>query len=222
MKILLKTIFAAAIASAFVVPMASATIQNPDPINLGSDTGAELFKPLGRYFFGSEIQDTAATFTQTIFGFYFEGTDPTNPTNRIALIGPGSHNTNPTQGAIVDLADSIVYDSNTFTTKSTFSSLDKPIGFFYELPDLNNFVIYSQSSLNNGQDLFAVFPLLSDPSVSVLGVQVGDNAGGFTTLAYEAVANVAPVPTPSALALIMTSFLFIRFWGSRKKLTQTN
>jgi hypothetical protein len=215
MKKFIKTIFAATIASALVAPMASATILNPDPTKFSSDTGAELFNPLGNVFFGLEFQDIAANFTQSIFGFYFDGTDPTNPANRIALWGPGSHNTDPSQAAIVDLANSTVYDANTFTIKGSFSSLDKPIGFFYELPEFNNFVIYSQSSLNNGQDLFAVFPLISDPSVSVLGIQVGDNAGGFTTLAYEVVANSVPVPAPGSLALLMSWLVFIRLWISR-------
>lgn len=188
-------------------PTLKAAAINPDPTVWGANNGAEIFNPVGNFFFGQEQVDFATFFTETIFGFYYVGTDPTNPSNRIDLWGPWAHDTNPAQGVIVDYSTAGIYNLNTFALLSSFTVMSGPIGFFYEFPLLNDYVLYSQANLNQGQSVFSVFPLLSDPSIYLLGLQVNDSNGSPINLGYEIVGNLTSVPEPATIMLLLTGFL---------------
>lgn len=230
MKMLIKTIQMLSILWLLQPLALKAAAVNPDPTVWGANTGAETFNPVGNYFFGQEQIDFASYYTETIFGFYYVGTDPTNAANRIDLWGPWAHNTNPAQGVIVDFTSAGIYDLNTFALLGSFTAMSGPIGFFFEFPLFNDYVLYSQASLNQGQSGFSVFPLLSDPSISLFGLQVTDGNGNPTTLAYEVVGNLVSVPEPATIVpepatilLLLTGFaamrnriLYRKFFRNRK------
>ncbi|WP_190303261.1 MULTISPECIES: PEP-CTERM sorting domain-containing protein [Methylomonas] len=199
-NILLATLLTVSLALPF--KFANAAFSNPDPATFQDDSGSELFSPTsGNQFFTLELADLGSSVTDTIFGFYVKGTDPTDPSNRIELFGPGNHNT--AQAFLVDLTAGIVFDLNTASVAGSFAAAGSVIGFYYELPLLGDMVLYSQSSLNSGGlDAFGFFPLIADPTVWLVEVAVPDGNGGSFPLAFELAANLNAIPEPGVLALI--------------------
>ena len=195
--------------------VANAAFVNPNPAVLGNDTGAEEFAPLtSTLFVTAEALDIGATVTPSVFGFYFAGTDPTNPANRVDLFGPAIHNTTPGQSLLVDLATGVVFNNNTASVQSLFSALGGVIGFFYELPLVNNTFFYSQSFLNAGSvDYFGFFPVLNTTGAMLIDIQLPDG----TTLAFELAVNLVAVPEPATTMLLAIALFFFGFYEWHKK-----
>lgn len=181
---------------------------NVSAIVFGGDDGTELFVPSNQLF-NVEVLDLGAA---TSFGFYFDGTDVTNPANLITIFGPEDETTSgDIQTAGVDFNAEIVYDIDDSQIQSSFTDLGLPIGFYADF-DLGT--IFTDPSLNpGGEDLAETRPCLSDCPLS--DIYRIDFKRMDTTLTTDIVSGVKPVPEPSMLLLIGTGLSGLVIW--RKK-----
>jgi hypothetical protein len=195
-------------------------IPNPDPANLADDIqGSGYFSHADQVFF-QEFYDIGPTweFVQgSEFGFFFAGTDITDPINLIPIFDSsdvGSQN----RLAQVDFAAGNVHDlddgdviQNTFTGSGN-------IGFYFSLdPILGVPSLFSDPSLNIDGDVFGTYPTLDPPANEFLiAFQYPDGTGGYDSLLFEGVSGIESVPLPGTLLLFCSGLAGVA-WYSRKR-----
>lgn len=185
-------------------------LPNPDPTAFGDDDGTEIFTP-SEQILSIEIYDLFDPVPDaiSIFGFFFEGADVTDPNNLIPIFEDEDQFGGVYQQAIIDFSKGEVYDADdplNPVLQNTFTGTGN-IGFFLALdpPEIDPLLLYTVSSLHpGGIDLAATFPSLSDPSAYLIGFEAPDpnSNTGFTTVAFEVVVGVTPVPEPGTLLLL--------------------
>ena len=121
------------------------------------------------------------------FGFYFAGSDLSNPANLVPIFGP--EDIGPDQVAGIDFDLGIVVDIDAGIPQSFFSG-SGPIGFFW-LSSVAT--LFTESALNGGLDVAAAFPSLGAPNEYLLAFEIP----GGPTVAFEFLQGVRSVPEPT-------------------------
>lgn len=198
----------------FPIP-SQATIINPLPGKFGSDDGTQLFDPCQcmAALEGYDLSDTG-NLTGSTFGFFYWGTDLSDPNNLITLFDPLDKIVDGQRPkATVDFVNGIVYDVDAGVIQGTFNPLGGHIGFFFE-PDATLYpdALFTVASLNGGVDVAATFPHLTLDKTYLIGYEIPNTN---TTLAFEVVKGITPVavpvPEPETLYLLGTGLLLAAF-----------
>jgi hypothetical protein len=199
-------------------------IPNPDPASWADDIGGSGYFAHADQVFFEEFLDIGPDLglQGSEFGFFFAGTDITDPINLIPIFDSsdiGSQN----RLARVDFTTGNVYDrdqgnviQNTFTGSGT-------IGFYFSLDPLSGVpTLFSDSSLNSDTDVVGTYPTLDPPANEFLiAFQYPDGTGGYDSLLFEGVSGIEPVPLPSTLLLFCSGLAGVA-WYSQKKRRQNN
>ncbi len=222
-------IFFTVLLSSFLILMAlpiksrADLIPNPDPSTLADDIqGSGYFAPADEVYFQESLDIGPLLFglPGSEFGFFFAGTDITDPNNLIPIFDAsdiGSQNrmamVDFTTGNVIDLDEGNVLQ-NTFTGMGN-------IGFYFSLAPISGAqTLYSDPSLNIDGDVVGTYPTLDPPSNEFLiAFQYPDGSGGYDSLLFEAVTGIAPVPLPGTLLLFCSGLAGVA-WYSRKKRRQ--
>ncbi|MBI4714841.1 MAG: PEP-CTERM sorting domain-containing protein [Nitrospirae bacterium] len=188
------------------------TIVNPRPDLFGSDDGTQLFDHCRcmAALEGYDLSDKGS-YTGSTFGFFYWGTDLNDPNNFITLFDPADEIVNGQRPkASVDFLNGIVYDVDAGVIQDTFTPLAGHIGFFLE-PDATLYpdALFTVASLNpGGVDAAATFPHLTLTKTYLLGYEIPNTN---TTLAFEVVRGITPVPEPGTLYLLGAGLLLAAF-----------
>jgi len=201
-------------------------IPNPDPTFWADDIqGSGYFSHADQVFF-QELFDVGPTLGEFVqgseFGFFFAGSDITNPINLIPIFD-ASDVGNQNRLARVDFTTGNVYDldegnaiQNTFTGSGN-------IGFYFSVDPA--FLIpnhFSDPSLNAIGDVVGTYPFLDSPSNEFLiTFQFPDGTGGYDSLLFEGVSGIESVPLPGTLLLFCSGLAGVA-WYSRKRRRQNN
>ena len=201
-------------------------IPNPDPTFWADDIqGSGYFSHADQVFF-QELFDVGPTLGEFVqgseFGFFFAGSDITNPINLIPIFD-ASDVGNQNRLARVDFTTGNVYDldegnaiQNTFTGSGN-------IGFYFSLDPITGVPsLFSDPSLNIDGDVFGTYPTLDPPANEFLiAFQFPDGSEDYLPLLFEGASGVAPVPLPGTLLLFCSGLAGVA-WYSRKRRLQNN
>ena len=139
------------------------------------------------------------------FGFFFQGTDVTDPGNLIPIFTQDD-TAPPQQVALIDFGVGLVFDDDGSVPESAFSPSLGDIGFFLApFAGLGLPTLFTDPALNPfGLDLSATFTSLADPTISLLGFEDPSGQLPNNLLALEATIGLTPrgVPEPRSLALM--------------------
>ena len=182
-------------------------LPNPDPSHFAADDGTEIFIPSDPVV-SIEVFDFFGSFlpSGSTFGFFFEGSDLTDPNNLITIFDPLDQDPDPSgpgsipQIAVIGFSDGIVLDMDLIGggVQSTFTGTGN-IGFFLDLPGPTPSLMTTVASLNpGGLDLAATFPVLAAPNAYLIGFEVP----GFSPVGFDLVIGVEPIPEPGTLLLL--------------------
>jgi hypothetical protein len=199
-------------------------IPNPDPANLADDVqGSGYFAHVDQVYFQEFFDIGPALGLQgSEFGFFFAGTDITDPINLIPIFDSsdiGSQN----RLARVDFAAGNVYDLNEDNIiQNTFTGSGN-IGFYFSLDPFSGVpTLFSDPFLNSDVDVFGTYPSLDPPANEFLiAFQYPDGTGGYDSLLFEGVSGIEPVPLPGTLLLFCSGLAGVA-WYSRKRRRQNN
>jgi hypothetical protein len=232
----MKRLLLASVLVLFCVAQSNATIVNPRPASFGPDDGTELWIPCAACMTSIEGYDLSDTrgYDGSTFGFFFMGSDLSNPDNLITIFDPTDRihgSTNPR--AAIDFYHGKVYDVDAGNTiQDTFIPQHHPkIGFFLQAdPDLYPNTLFTVSSLNpGGADAAATFPALQHPNFPtavsyLLGFEVPDGGGtgpqSSLTLAFEVVQGIHPTPEPETFLLIGMGLCMMALFIPRMRRTR--
>jgi hypothetical protein len=199
-------------------------IPNPDPASLADDIqGSGYFAHADQVFF-QEFFDIGPDFgfQGSEFGFFFAGTDITDPINLIPVFNSsdiGSQN----RLAQVDFAAGNVYDLDEGNViQNTFTGTGN-IGFYFSLDPFSGVPsLFSDPFLNIDGDVVGTYPTLDPPANEFLiAFQYPDGTGGYDSLLFEGVSGIEPVPLPGTLLLFCSGLAGVA-WYSQKRRRQNN
>lgn len=192
---------------------AQAVFVNPDPSSYANDIGTKYFSPNSAALVleASDLGELLGAGSR--FGFYFEGTDVSNPTNLIDIFDATDSTGNL---AYIDFGIRGVFDLDAGIVQSSFSGFGN-IGFFLGLNPLlaggTGIFLFTDPTLNpGGIDVASVFAQLTAPENVFIGFSV---PGVAVPLSFHVVAGVHPVPEPSLLALFAIA---VFGWGISHRL----
>ncbi len=199
-------------------------IPNPDPANLSDDIqGSGYFAHADQVYFQEFLDIGPALGLQgSEFGFFFAGTDITDPLNLIPIFDSsdiGSQN----RLAQVDFAVGNVHDLDEGNViQNTFTGTGN-IGFYFSLDPLSGVpTLFSDPLLNSDLDVVGTYPSLDPPTNEFLiAFQYPDGTGGYDSLLFEGVSGIEPVPLPGTLLLFCSGLAGVA-WYSRKRRRQNN
>ena len=199
-------------------------IPNPDPDNLADDIqGSGYFAHADQVYFQEFFDIGPALGLQgSEFGFFFAGTDITDPLNLIPIFDSsdiGSQN----RLAQVDFAVGNVHDLDEGNViQNTFTGTGN-IGFYFSLDPLSGVpTLFSDPLLNSDLDVVGTYPSLDPPTNEFLiAFQYPDGTGGYDSLLFEGVSGIEPVPLPGTLLLFCSGLAGVA-WYSRKRRRQNN
>jgi len=221
--------FFAVLLSSFLMLMAlplksrADLIPNPDPSTLADDIqGSGYFAPADEVYFQESLDIGPLLFglPGSEFGFFFAGTDITDPLNLIPIFDAsdaGSQNrlarVDFTTGSVIDLDEGNVVQ-NTFTGMGN-------IGFYFSLDPISGVpTLFSDPFLNSGLDVVGTYATLEPPvNEFLIAFQYPDGSGGYDSLLFESVSGIAPVPLPGTLLLFCSGLAGVA-WYSRKRRRQ--
>lgn len=207
----LNSLIARLLGFAFILVSANATaiISNPDPGTWADDSGVETFTP-GALTASIEIYDPFDVFS--VFGFYFVGTDVTNPSN-LTIIFDQFDQGAPAQSALIDFTSGAVFDADDTVLQDTFTPGLGDVGFFLHV---NGTSLFTEAGLNpGGLDLSGTFTSLADPSNHLLSFEVDGTPIGFDlVIGFSANANA---PEPSTIVLMLLTLPMIGLVVSRRR-----
>ncbi|MCP5125163.1 MAG: hypothetical protein H6973_05865 [Gammaproteobacteria bacterium] len=193
-----------------MAPMANATpFANPDPTTLLDDIdGSGYFIPEPGGSLGIKLSDIASG-PGSIFGFFFQGSDISDPANLIVLFDETDA---VNDIVLVDFAVGFSYDHEDSVVQSTFTPMSGvPIGFFFQVPTLPP--LFSDASLNSGFDVMGAFPALGQPTTYALLF----DAPGIGVLGLDVVTGIRAVPTPGVAALLVTGLMPLAWLRIRQR-----
>ena len=194
-------------------------IPNPDPAKWADDIqGSGYFVHADQVFFEQFLDVGLDLGLQASeFGFFFAGTDITDPINLIPIFD-ASDIGNQNRLAQVDFVAGNVYDldegnviQNSFTGTGT-------IGFYFSLDPLSGVpTLFSDPFLNSDVDAVGTYPTLDPPANEFLiAFQYPDGTGGYDSLLFEGVTGIEPVPLPGTLLLFCSGLAGLA-WYSQKR-----
>ena len=199
-------------------------IPNPDPATWADDIqGSGYFAHADQVFF-EEILDVgpALNLQGSEFGFFFAGTDITDPINLIPIFD-ASDIGNQNRLAQVDFVAGNVYDLDEGNViQNTFTGTGN-IGFYFSLDPLSGVpTLFSDPFLNSDGDVVGTYPTLDPPANEFLiAFQYPDGTGGYDSLLFEGVTGIEPVPLPGTLLLFCSGLAGVA-WYSQKRRRQNN
>ncbi|EKE13358.1 MAG: hypothetical protein ACD_13C00023G0003 [uncultured bacterium] len=201
-----------------------ASVTNPNPVNWNDDDNASFFN-YENQIITFEIFDLGGYIGPSEFGFFFAGSDPTNPANRIPIYDPLDQyypDVQNYQFASVDFVKGIVWDldkkeNNLPTVQGLFSPASAPIGFYYNFEpfniDIYSMSFYTDTSLNPlGSDVGTFMSKLDSQKYLMAFVTPGGKQ-----IAYEYIAGISPVPLPASVVLLGSGLLGCLSLGRRKR-----
>jgi hypothetical protein len=190
-------------ALALCIPLvAGAVITNPAPGTFGADDGTFKYTPGVDTFFFEAFDAMPSLGIAASFGFYRVA----DPAIRVTVYDAADQGP-PDQTAYANFTTGGVLDLDANAVQGAFAPGFGAIGFFLQLdfggPTL---LIFSDPGLNAGFDLMAAFPALGVPGAYMIGVELPDGVGGFSTVYFASVSGFVPaqaVPEPPGLALVL-------------------
>jgi hypothetical protein len=199
-------------------------IPNPDPASLADDIqGSGYFAYDDQVYFKEWFDVGPILGLQgSEFGFFFAGTDITDPVNLIPIFDAsdiGMQN----RLALVDFAAGNVYDLDQGNVlQNTFTGTGN-IGFYFSLDPLSGVpTLFSDPVLNSDVDVVGTYPALGQPpNQFLIAFQYPDGTGGYDSLLFEGVSGIAPVPLPGTLLLFCSGLVGFT-WFSRRRRRQKN
>lgn len=213
-----------AVLSILMVSSVQATPVNPFPGAFADDDGTEIFTHIGE-FFSLELFDfgDSLSLAGNTFGFFFEGTDVTNPANLITIFGPEDVDPDPggvgsvPQVAGVNINGGFVVDVDASEIQSAFTG-SGDVGFFLQVDPLGTspLTLFSVNAFNPlFADAMGSFPSLTDPDAYLLAFEEPFN--GTLVGAFILDNGVFPMPEPGIGSMLFFGVAALLGW--RRKST---
>ena len=180
---------------------AAALITNPAPGTFGADDGSSIYAPAVDTFFFEAFDAIPSLGFLSSFGFYRVA----DPSIRVTVFDPTDQGP-PDQTAYANFLTGGVIDLDANVVQTGFTPGFVPVGFFLEINVGGSLLtVFSDPALNGGFDLMAAFPSLGVPGAFMLGVELPDGGGGFSTVYFASISGFTPtaVPEPPVAALLL-------------------